>query len=406
MPGADKSATSDDRQSALLAVTTHQDSWIKEHIDRLKALPAHGNRTLGIHHLFQGLLMSFFDPMARSLRAIHDAGNFDGRLDLPCMPRSTTSDALGSHDAAHLQPLLRDLHARAPIGKQSPELSSITRQIIAGDGTYFTVMADTAWALLHTKTNGKKQAQVRANMQMDVNSWAPQVITVSGDDGKSEPQAFAENLLHGVLYIFDRNFLEFNFLHQVLKNDNDFVLRVRANAPAMRVVRELMLAGADVAAGVMSDQIVELTGRGAPSGPFRCVTIQTTNRHGKPEIIRLLTNLTDAAITASVIGAIYRKRWEIELFFKWLKTCAGMDHLLSHSRNGILFQLYVMMIAVLMMYLQTGRRVSKYILIALSRFANGQCTLAQTLETIKRRNREADLNRARQEERRTRKKLA
>jgi hypothetical protein len=83
-----------------------------------------------------------------------------------------------------------------------------------------------------------------------------------------------------------------------------------------------------------------------------------------------------------------------------------MDHLLSTSRNGITFQLYVAVIAVLMMHLQTGRRVSVYALAALGRLARGQLTLDQAMAAIERRHREADLNAARQARRRARKKLA
>jgi hypothetical protein len=166
------------------------------------------------------------------------------------------------------------------------------------------------------------------------------------------------------------------------------------------------LSAADVEAGVVADQIVELTGRGAPAGQFRRVTIQTINRQGRPETIRLLTNLSDAAaIAARVIGAIYRQRWQIELFFKWLKTWARMDHLLSTSRSGITFQFYVAVIGVLMMYVQSGRRVSVYALAALGRLARGQCTLQQAMDVIARREREREMNRARQERLRARKKL-
>ena len=243
-------------------------------------------------------------------------------------------------------------------------------------------------------------------MQMDVATWTPQVISVSGDDGTSEPGAFTADLLSGVLYVFDRNFLDFDFLIALLARGNDVVLRVRANAPAATVLETLPLSAADVAAGVVADEIVELTGRGAPAGRFRRVTIETVNRHGQPETIRLLTNLTDAAtVPAHVIGAIYRQRWQIELFFKWLKTWARMDHLLSTSRDGITFQLYVAVIGVLMMYVQSGRRVSVYALAALGRLARGTCTLQQAMDVIARRERERELNRARQARLRARKKL-
>jgi hypothetical protein len=389
------------------AVLARRGGVLQEHLDRLRALPAHGNRKLHVERLFLGLLMAFFEPMARSLRTIEDQGNFEGRLDLDRLARSTTSDALAALDPSCLKPIIDGLRDRVPhLCHADADLAGITRRIIAADGTYLNTLADVAWALHHTKSNGKRQGQVRANVQMDVASWTPQVITVSGDDGHSEPAAFAKDLLEGVLYVFDRNFLDFCFLAELLARDNDFVLRARANAPAVRVLDSLSLTAADVEAGVIADQIVELTGRGAPKGRFRQVTIQAVNRKGETEIIRLISNLIDPDIAARVIGAIYQQRWQIELFFKWLKTFARMDHLLSTSRNGITFQLYVAVIGVLMMYVQSGRRVSIYALAALSRLARGQITLDEAMTIIARRERERDLNRASQARRRARKKLA
>jgi hypothetical protein len=137
------------------------------------------------------------------------------------------------------------------------------------------------------------------------------------------------------------------------------------------------------------------------------VTIVATDRSGKPEAIVLLSNLTGVAtVPARVVGAVYRQRWQVELFFKWLKCFARMDHLLSTSRNGITFQLYVAVIGVLMMYVQTGRRVSIYALAALGRLARGECTLQQAMDVIARREREREMNRARQARLRARKKLA
>ena len=382
-----------------------------EHLHRLRALPAHGNRTLHVDQLFLGLLLAFFDPLARSLRTIEDHGSFGGRLDLPRLARSTTADALAVFDPSCLKPIIDDLRQRVPrLAHADADLSGITRRIIAADGTYLNTLADVAWALRQTRRNGRKHGQVRANVQMDTATWTPaQVVTISGgDDGASEPGAFAPDLLTGVLYVFDRNFLDFAFLIELLARDNDFVLRVRDNAPAVVVIDTIALTAADAeAAGVIADEIVELTGRGAPAGRFRRVTIQTTNRRGEPETIRLLSNLVDPTnVAPRVIGAIYRQRWQIELFFKWLKTWARMDHLLSTSRRGITFQFYVAVIGVLMMYVQTGRRVSIYALAALGRLARGQCTLAEAMAVIARRERERDLNRARQARQRARKKLA
>jgi DDE family transposase len=400
------SVTAADRERAL-SVVGRRAGLLDGHLGRLAALPAHGNRTLRADRLFLGLLLAFFDPLARSLRTIEDNGDFGGRLDLARLARSTTSDALAAFDPACLLPVIEDLKARVPHLQQSDaDLATITRRIIAADGTYLTTLADVAWALRHTKTDGRRQGQVRANVQLDVATWAPQVVTVSGDDGLSEPAAFAPDLLGGVLYVVDRNFVDFGFLERLLAKGNDFVLRVRGNAPAARVLEARALTARDAEAGVVRDEVVELTGRGAPGGEFRRVTVHAADRRGNPETITLLTNLAGAELAAHAVAAVYRLRWQVELFFKWLKAWARMGHLLSTSRNGITFQLYVAVIGVLMMSVQSGRRVSVYALAALGRLARGQCTLDEAMAVIARRERERELNNARQARRRARKKLA
>ena len=109
--------------------------------------------------------------------------------------------------------------------------------------------------------------------------------------------------------------------------------------------------------------------------------------------VRLLTDLMD--LEAWVIAYFYRCRWIIELFFRWLKVTASMEHLLSHSANGITVQFYVAAIAVMMMHIQTGLPVSKYALVRLSFVARGQATIQQVMPGILRLERENKLEKQR-----------
>ena len=123
--------------------------------------------------------------------------------------------------------------------------------------------------------------------------------------------------------------------------------------------------------------------------------LRQTNANGKVlsrvhpvnrQQVRLLTDLLD--VEAWIIAYLYRCRWIIELFFRWLKVTAAMEHLVSHSANGITVQFYVAAIAVMMMHIQTGLPVSKYALVGLSFVARGQATLAQVMPGILRLERE------------------
>lgn len=370
---------------------TAEVALLSSHLQRLAATPSHGNRILTVDRLFLALLLAFYNPMVRSLRLLEDCGDLNGQIDLPKLARSTTADALAACDPALLEPVIADLRQRAFAKDQDDQdLLQITRRIIAADGTYLTTLANVAWALKHTKSNGKKQGQVRLNVQLDVQTWCPQVLSVSGDDEQSEPQAFIKDLQSDVLYVVDRNFLNFAFLKALQKKHNDLVLRLKSGAPSYQVIENRKFSVEDHAAGVIGDQVIQLTGRDAPEGAYRLVIVQVPTRDGE-ETFRLLTTLTCKQIAPAIIAEIYRQRWQIELFFKWLKTVARMNHLLSTTRNGITFQFYVAIIAVLLMYVQLGKRVSRYAFNALNLFRNGQISFEQMLAIIARREREKTL---------------
>jgi len=85
----------------------------------------------------------------------------------------------------------------------------------------------------------------------------------------------------------------------------------------------------------------------------------------------------------------------MELFFRWLKCWANMDHLLSQSPQGITLQFYVAVIATLLLHISTGGRVSKYSLFWLASVASGQATWEQMQTGLARIEREKALAKVR-----------
>ena len=112
---------------------------------------------------------------------------------------------------------------------------------------------------------------------------------------------------------------------------------------------------------------------------------------GKP--MRLLTSLLD--VPAWAVAELYRRRWQVELFLRFFKVSAGEEHLISHSPSGITTQFYVGVIACLLMYVRTGRKVNKYALFLFGQVASGQVTMEQILPMLERIEREKELERKR-----------
>jgi len=366
---------------------------LQKHLGHLRE-HAHGNRLLHFDSLVTALLLAFYNPTCRSLRTLEGLSRLESIQDQTGMDsicRSTTSDALACFDPALLLPTIQDLRNRLPALKRAdPELAQITQQIIAADGSYFNIYADVAWAIHLTRRNGKPGAEIRLNLQLDVRNLTPVAASVSGDDGCSEGAAFIPDLVTGAIYLADRNFVNFAFMTAVLEEGSDFLVRAKGDVPGFCSQQERPLTQADRDHGVVSDRIGLLTGRNAPGGLVREVVI-VCPQTGKP--IRLITSLLD--VPARVIGILYRNRWQIELFFRWLKVWGNFEHLISHSRNGLTIQFYIAVIGVLLMYVRTGRRISKYAFSLLTMVAAGAASLQEIGPILEKREREKELERQR-----------
>jgi hypothetical protein len=84
----------------------------------------------------------------------------------------------------------------------------------------------------------------------------------------------------------------------------------------------------------------------------------------------------------------------VELFFRWLKSCARFRGVFSETPDGIRIQFYVCLIAMLLIYLRTGMRPSKYALNLLGMVVAGTASWEEIQPILARRSRERDLARA------------
>ncbi|MEZ5941662.1 MAG: transposase [Planctomycetaceae bacterium] len=89
----------------------------------------------------------------------------------------------------------------------------------------------------------------------------------------------------------------------------------------------------------------------------------------------LATNARD--LPAELIAVAYRYRWQIELFFRWLKCVLGCRHLLSHCESGVTLQVYAAVIASLLISLWTGSKPTKRTWEMLCHYFSGWATLEE-----------------------------
>jgi DDE family transposase len=374
---------------------------LQQHLAHLRAAHAHPNRTLFYDDVAITYLLAFFTPTIRSLRTIEDFSQtpqMQASTSVDRMPRSTLSDANKVFDPALLEPLIEDLRAKLPdLRRTDGLLAELLGRVRAVDSSLFTVAADVAWALRQRRPNSKKRATIRLNLQWATAAGVPEGVDITGA-GVSEGASLMAHLEPDVIYVMDRGYASFELLDRILHACSDFVVRLKSNVK-FTAIKDLPLSDADRAAGVVTDRIGRLTGSSGtdPTGALlRETIILDPKRPDRP--IRLLSNITD--VPAAVIGELYRSRWQIELFFRWLKVHAHFEHLISHSKNGVTTGFYIAVIAVLLIYVHTQRPVSKYAFAMMGLVVSGQATLPDILPILERRERECRLD----AERRARKK--
>ena len=141
----------------------------------------------------------------------------------------------------------------------------------------------------------------------------------------------------GSVVVADRAYLDFKWFHQLQARGVTFVTRLKRGV-RYRVTREHDIRPGT---GVLSDQTIELTSarsRRAYAAPLRRVAYQdpvTKNRY-----VFVTNNTTWVAQT---IADIYKSRWQIELFFKWIKQHLKVKRFVGRSKNAVMTQLWVAM---------------------------------------------------------------
>jgi hypothetical protein len=378
--------------------------------EHVRAPASHGNQRLHYRNVVGMLLCAAFEPCVRSLRTIDDLSLHSDVQQFTSsdrVARSTLSDALSRFDPKLLRPMIEALSKQIPhLGRLDSDCQAITRRIIAADGSYWNLAGEVTHALQMRRGNTDQfQSRIRLNLQLDVDDFLPSDFDVSGSGDGSEAGAFLRNLHSDVVYVVDRNFVHFGFINAVLDKGSNLVLRLKKDV-LFAADKTLELSDKDKEHQLRLDQIGHLTGQVSPSNQGRRSRTDATptallrrvvvwDEKNQCEVI-LLTDLLD--VPAYVVAAIYRLRWQIELFLRWLKVLASFDHLISQSANGITMQFYVAVLMTLLIHLHTGRRVSKYALLWVSWVASGRADLKQMASALARHEREREQEKQRRSE--------
>lgn len=190
------------------------------------------------------------------------------------------------------------------------------------------------------------KAAIKLHTLLDLRGNIPSFIHIS--DGKLHDVNILDQIIPeaGAFYIMDRGYLDFTRLHRLHQAGSFFVTRAKAN---LRFTRRYSLP-TDRTSGIICDQLGTLTGFYSQHHfPTTIRRIKIKDAEGKTLVF--LTNHLD--LSAQSIADLYRCRWQIELFFKWIKQHLRIKSFFGTSENAVKSQIWI--------------AVSVYVLVAILR---------------------------------------
>jgi hypothetical protein len=322
-------------------------------------------RTLFAEDYFCSYLFAMLNPVIVSLRSLCHVSHCQKMRQVSAAPFSPAAFSAGQHLFAPeiLEQVVRQLAAenqgRGQGGDQRVRqaLSSLT----AVDGTVLRAVPRMAWA----PAAGPGSA-LRLHLHFSVFDQIPEAWPITPGN-VCERKVFAQTVEPGAMIVADRHYgHDFALLARLRKEGVNYVIRLYNNLVFETVGPERPLSEADRRAGVVWDRTVRLGGQG--DGPVvRVVRVEAGG-----DVFHLVTTRED--LTAELIGLIYRQRWQIELFFKWIKTILNCRHWLAESPAGVQIQIYCVLIASLLLMLWTGQRPNKRMVESLQWYWMGMAT--------------------------------
>ena len=317
-----------------------------------------GNRKLFYDQYGSLILLYYFNPIVTSLRGIQQASELKKvqRL-LRCSRASlgSLSEATAVFDAEVLKEVIGELAAKVQPLAAPRDLKGL-EDLTAVDGSLLPALPKMVWALWMDE----EHRAAKMHLVFEVLRGVPRKVSLT-EGNASEAKQLRELLEPGRLYVMDRGYTEYLLFEKILEVGSSFICRIRDRL-TWNVIEERPLSAEAKAAGVQRDVVLRFGSKRHGTlieTPLRVVEVLTgkIDAKGNPEILKLATDRMD--LDAELVALAYRYRWSVELYFRFFKCILGCRHLLSESQNGVEIQVYVGIIASLLISLWTGRKPTK-----------------------------------------------
>jgi len=274
--------------------------------------------------------------------------------------RSTLAEANENRDwriyadfAHHLIDIARKLYM------DEPTVLDLDQTVYALDATTIDLCLSLfPWALFR-----HHKGAIRLHTLLDLRGHIPTFIYISNGKLHEVNVLDIVPLEPGAFYIMDRGYTDFLRLYAITQASAFFVIRAKSNLNFRRVYSHAV----DRSPGLICDQTIVLSGHYASRDyPGKLRRIKYHDKESGKMVVFLTNNFTLPALT---IAELYRQRWQIELFFKWIKQNLRIKRFYGTSENAVKVQIWI--------------AVSVYLLVAIIRKKlNVQASLYTILQIL------------------------
>jgi hypothetical protein len=284
--------------------------------------------------------------------------------------RSTLSDANNLRSPEVFAGLFARLVAQALPGlrKQMREPLHLI------DSTSFRLSALSAdWARFSANACGAK-----LHVVYDPDADCPLYAALSGPKVNDITAAKQMPIDPAATYVFDLGYYDYGWWAKLDAAGCRIVTRLKANTKLSNVIENAV----DKSSTILSDRIGLLPGRlmASRKNPFADPVREVRVRIETGKVLRILSNDLDAP--AQEIAALYKRRWQIELFFRWIKQTLKIRHFLGRSENAVRIQLAVALIAFLLLRLAHAAQSAVSSLLSFARLARANLMHRKPIERL------------------------
>jgi hypothetical protein len=246
--------------------------------------------------------------------------------------RSTLAEANEMRDwriyadfAHHLIDIARKLYHKEPLAVE------LQNTVYALDATTI----DLCLSLFPWARFRETKGAVRLHTLLDLRGNIPTFIHIS--DGKLNEINVLDMipLETGAFYIMDRGYLDFSRLHAVTRASAFFVIRAKSNLKCRRLYSHLV----DKSTGIVCDQSILLTiPKSARDYPDKLRRVRYYDAETDKNLVFLTNNFL---LPATTVAQLYKQRWQVELFFKWIKQNLRIKSFYGTSENAVKTQIWI-----------------------------------------------------------------